>query len=651
MIKKEDISQIFETARIEEVVGDFVKLNRRGVNYIGLCPFHNEKTPSFTVSPSKGIYKCFGCGKAGNAVNFIMEHEKYSYPEALRYLAQKYNIEIEEEEQTPERIAELNEMESMFSLNAFAQKYFSYKLFNSDEGLAIGLSYLKERDFREETIKKFQLGYSIDSWEDFTGHALKNAYKLEYLSKTGLTIIKENKKFDRFKGRIMFPIHNLTGKVIGFGGRTLSSDKNVAKYLNSPESEIYNKSNSLYGIFFARNSIVKNDNCYLVEGYTDVISLHQAGFENTVASSGTSLTSGQIRIIKRYTKNITILYDGDEAGLKASFRGIDMILESGMNVKIVLFPEGEDPDSFVRKHRTSEVEDFLDNSAANFISFKTRMLMKDAAADPIKKAELVKEIVKTIALIPDAIFRSFFVKECSTIMDVPEQTLMNELNKERRKKIQKAVKELRKQDDIQITEEYVAEKQPDTEIVTDHIALQEKEIIRILLNYGKDVFTLENISPQQKKESIDVNIAGFIVNDLKTDDITFSNELYREIFQVYSDSLSEESVPDEKEFIHHENDEIRALAINLLSSPYVLSDNWEKKKIIVPREADKLKQLVTSALLSYKSKVLEKMIVDQQNELKTISDEEDLLIIIQKLKMLKQKSIEINSKLSRIIIK
>ncbi|RLD40692.1 MAG: DNA primase, partial [Bacteroidetes bacterium] len=439
MIKPETIQQIFETVRIEEVIGDFVSLRKRGSNYLGLCPFHNEKTPSFSVSPSKGIYKCFGCGKAGNAINFVMEHEHYSYPEALRFVAKRYSIDIEETEVTPEMRQELDERESMFTLNGFIAKYMSSNLLSSDEGKAIALSYLKERDFREATIEKFELGYAIDNWQDYSDHALKNGYKKEILVKTGLSIQKENDKglIDRFRGRVIFPIHNLTGKVIGFGGRILTSEKKAAKYLNSPESEIYNKSKVLYGIFFARNAIVKNDNCYLVEGYTDVISMHQAGIENVVASSGTSLTVDQIRLIKRYTPNITILFDGDPAGIKASFRGIDLILEQGMNVKIVLFPEGQDPDSYVRSHRSSETEEFIKNQAADFITFKTRLMLDETAGDPTAKASLIKEIVQTISVIPDGITRTVYVKECSVVMEVPEQTLMNELNKIFRKRFRK----------------------------------------------------------------------------------------------------------------------------------------------------------------------------------------------------------------------
>ncbi|NTW25486.1 MAG: DNA primase, partial [Lentimicrobium sp.] len=437
MIPRDTIQSIIDTANIEEVVGDFVQLKKRGVNLLGLCPFHNERTPSFTVSPAKGIYKCFGCGKAGNSVNFVMEHEKYSYPEALRYLANKYGIEIEEQEPSPEERQLDTERDSLFSLNLFAQKFYTQTLHESEEGKAIGLSYFIERGFREDIIQKFQLGYSPQAWDAFTQFALKNGYAEKHLVDSGLTISKDGKLYDRFRERVMFPIHNLTGKVIGFGGRILTSDKTKPKYVNSPESEVYNKSKSLYGIWLARNSIVARDNCFLVEGYTDVISLNQAGIENVVASSGTSLTTEQIKLISKYTRNITILYDGDPAGIKASFRGIDMILEQGMNVKIVLFPDGEDPDSYARKHRSADVEAFIATASSDFIAFKTRLLLGETNNDPIKKAGLIHEIIQTISLIPDTIIRPLYIRECSEIMGIAEQTLMTELNRLLGKKARK----------------------------------------------------------------------------------------------------------------------------------------------------------------------------------------------------------------------
>ena len=648
MITKETIQEIYDVARVEEVVGDFVNLKKRGVNYIGLCPFHNEKTPSFTVSPSKGIYKCFGCGKGGNAVNFVMEHEHYSYPEALKYLADKYNIEIEEEEQTPEQLEQLNEQESLYNISAYAQKYFSKLLFENEEGRAVGLSYLKERDYNEETIKTFQLGYCLDQWEDFTSHAQKNGYKLEFLEKSGLTIVKEDKKFDRFRGRVMFPIHNLTGKVIGFGGRILSSDKSKAKYVNSPESEIYNKSKSLYGIYFARNEIVKQDNCFLVEGYTDVISLYQAGIRNVVASSGTSLTEEQVKLIKRYTPNITILYDGDEAGLKASFRGIDMILEQGMNVKIVLFPEGEDPDSYVRSHRTAETEEFIDQQARDFISFKTGLLSKDAGTDPIKKANVVKEIVKSISRIPDGIYRNFYVKECSSMLDVPEQTLMNELNKNLREKFRQ---KFRKEETVEVPEavEYTSEEQITVD-PTD-TSFQEKEVIRLLLNYGTQEISFEQEDELGRKEEVPVKVAEFIVSDILRDEIEFRDPVYQKIFDEFVQFHEKGEIPEEKHFISFEDKDVSSAAVNLISEPYELSSNWEKHKIYVTTEKDILKNAVSSCILSFKARKVDNLILDIQDKIKESKDDDEMKELLQMQLNLKKVSIEINHQLSRIITK
>ncbi|MCK4639071.1 MAG: DNA primase, partial [Bacteroidales bacterium] len=611
-------------------------------------PFHNEKTPSFTVSPSKGIYKCFGCGKGGNSVNFIMEHERYSYPEALKYLAKKYNIEIEEEEQTPEQLQALDEQEGLYFVSTFAQKYFTENLFKKDEGKAIGLTYFKERDFTESTIKKFQLGYGIDKWDDFTQHALSSGYKLDYLIKTGLTISKENKHYDRFRGRVLFPIHNLSGKVIGFGGRILSSEKSKAKYVNSPESDIYNKSKVLYGIYFSRNAIINKNNCFLVEGYTDVISLHQAGIENVVASSGTSLTTDQIKLIKRYTPNITILYDGDEAGVKASFRGIDMILEEGMNVRIVLFPEGEDPDSYARNNHASEVQEFISKKAEDFISFKTNLLIKETKNDPIKKAALIKEIVKTIALIPDGIYRSVYVKECGSIMNVPEQTLMNELNRILRRKFRDKNK-ITRPEEAPEQEEYKAEKQIDTDLYEGEF--QERDIIRLLLMYGNKEIIFEEINEDNQKIDVPVKVANFIVKDIKSDEIYFQNATYQLIFNEYESAIEKGFIPDEQYFINHADEKISQLTIELISSPYELSPNWLKKRILVKTEKDRLKLLVVSSVLSFKAKKVDKMIIDNQKEIQKASNDEDRIILQQKHISLKNISRDINRKLSRIIIK
>ncbi|MCD4770739.1 MAG: DNA primase, partial [Bacteroidales bacterium] len=484
MIPHHTIEQILNAAQIEEIVQEFVSLKRRGVNYIGLCPFHNEKTPSFTVSPAKGIFKCFGCGKGGNAVNFIMEHESLSYPEALKYVAKKYNIEVEEKELTADEIQSKNERESMLVLSSYAARVFGENLFNHDEGIAIGLSYFKERGFRQETLKKFEVGYALNKWEGFTEKALSDGYKPDYLIKTGLTIEKDEKRFDRFSGRVIFPIHSLSGQVLGFGGRTLKKDAKTAKYLNSPESEIYHKSRIVYGIFQARKAIMQEDKCFLVEGYTDVMSLHEAGFENVVASSGTSLTQEQIRLIKRFTSNISVLYDGDEAGIKASLRGIDLILEEGMNVKVTPLPVGEDPDSYSRKKSNEEFNDYLKRNETDFIRFKTELLLRESKSDPIQKANLVKDIVRSIAVIPETITRTIYIQECSNLMNLPEQVLYNEVNKLRRDKAFRDRNRYPGPADLpQQTQKRVEAVRP-----KDGTPFSEREVIRLLLKYGSEEF-------------------------------------------------------------------------------------------------------------------------------------------------------------------
>src|SRR6056297_227482 len=433
MIDHNTIQKIIDTADIVDVVQDFVNLKKRGVNYLGLCPFHNEKTPSFTVSPSKGIYKCFGCGKGGNAVNFIMEHEHLSYPEALKYLAKKYNIEIVEKELTAEEIQQQNERDSLLVVTKFANSYFQEKLHKHTEGRAIGLSYFKERGFREDVIKTFELGYSLDIKDAFTKAALEKGYKLTFLEKSGLTIVKDQDKFDRFRGRVMFPIHSLSGNVVGFGGRILKKDVKAAKYLNSPESEIYHKSRILYGMYQAKKAITQKDHCFLVEGYTDVISMHQAGIENVVASSGTSLTVEQIRLIKRFTPNVTIIYDGDPAGIKASLRGIDLVLEEGLNVKVLLLPDGEDPDSFAKSKGASGFQEYLKKNETDFIQFKTRLLLETTENDPIARSRLITNVVQSIAVIPNTITRSVYIRECSKLLDVSEDILYTEVRKQKYK--------------------------------------------------------------------------------------------------------------------------------------------------------------------------------------------------------------------------
>lgn len=650
MIDKETIQQIIDSSRIDDVVGEFVSLKKRGSTLLGLCPFHNEKTPSFTVSPKRGIYKCFGCGKGGNVVNFLMEHEQFTYPEALRYLAKKYNIEIVEKERTPDEIKELNEKEALFHLNDFAAKFFTENLFGHESGKAIGLTYFKERGFREETIKKFQLGYSLDEWDHFTRHARLSGYNMEYLVKTGLTIEKEEKHYDRFRGRVMFPIHNISGRVLGFGGRTLSSEKTIPKYVNSPESEIYHKGNVLYGINLAKSAIIANDNCYLVEGYTDVISLHQAGIENVVASSGTSLTNDQVRLIRRYTPNITILYDGDEAGIKASFRGIDMVLEQGMDVKIVLFPDGEDPDSFARKHRSSEVYDFITKKAVNFIFFKTGLLLKETEGDPIKKAGLIKEIVGSIALIPNPLLRAQYIKSCSELIDIEEQTLMNELNKIRRAAHDRTLKEKTPEGHSQTTEPpvYLPEKQTIFDMNSSED--QEKKIVAMLMNYGNRDLIFEVPNEKPGAGSISINVASFIINDLKNDGIILHNTLYQKVLDAVSESVENGTVPDEIFFLYNNEVDIAMLAATLLIQKYELHD-WSKVKINVKKEDDNLRQTVIQSLLSFKLREIEKMYDNNQKLLKNAVDETDIGILLnQQQKILKKKKI-ISAELGRIVLR
>lgn len=645
MIPKETIDEIFNACVIEDVVGDFVTLKKRGANYLGNCPFHNEKTPSFTVSPAKGIYKCFGCGKAGNAVNFIMEHEHYTYPEALKYLADKYQIEVEEEEQSDAQIEAANEKESLYIVSNFAAKYFVDQLLNTDKGKAIGLSYFEERGFTPATIEKFQLGYSPDEWTAFTDEALNSGYDLKYLEKSGLTIVKENKKFDRFKGRVMFPIHNLSGRVLGFGGRILINDKKAAKYINSPESEIYDKSNVLYGIYFAKKSMVQEDNCFLVEGYTDVISLSQAGVENVVASSGTSLTEGQIRLISRYTKNITILYDGDVAGIKASFRGIDMILQEGMNVKVVLFPDGEDPDSFAKKSSTEELKDYIGEKAQDFIQFKISVLLEESGKDPIKRAELIKDIVSSIALIPDQIKRAVYTKECSVLLEISEQALINEINKILRKKLSKSSST--GQDVITATD-FQTYSTPEKKAASNTDLLNwEKEIIRLLINYAENNIKVK-VKQGEQEETREIPVVTYILHALLGDEIEFTTPAYQEIFMLYNTYLKDDKILPQQALIQHENDIIKNIAIDVLSAKYELND-WSKHNIVVSTENEQLQLAVINSVHAFKLSKVKHLIKQTQEKLKN-ADETEQLEIIQQIMRLEQIKAQLSNKLGIVIL-
>jgi len=643
LIPKDTIDDIFESARIEEVVGDFVSLKKRGVNLLGNCPFHDEKTPSFTVSPAKGIYKCFGCGEGGNSVNFIMAHEHYTYPEALRYLANKYGIEVEEEEVTPEMVKEQSEKESLYVVANYAEKHFVDNLLDSNEGKAIGLSYFKERGFSDETIGKFKLGYAIDSFEAFTSAATTNGYKQSFLVDSGLTKEKNGKQYDGYRGRVIFPIHNLSGRPIGFGGRTLRTDKKTPKYVNSPQNAIYDKSRVLYGLYTAKKSIIQNDNCFLVEGYTDVISMFQAGVQNVVSSSGTSLTVQQIALISRFTKNITILYDGDAAGIKASFRGIDLILEQGMNVKVVLFPDGEDPDSFAKNSVSGELEDFVKDKAKDFIVFKTDLLYAETEGDPIKKAKLIHDIVDSIALIPDDISRSVYIKECSRLLDIEESLLIIELNKVIRKKQYNS----KKQGAVPQNQIPVVPFQQEKSIpkLTDTLDIQERNIIRLLLIYSDKTITFK-----VGEEDQNVAIVAFLVYKLQQDDIEMTNEWCRIIIQEYNQALEDETILSQQHFLNHHTPEVRALAIDLVTSKYELHD-WKSKLIDVETEEHKLKRAVEGALHSYLEKRVRMMWHENQEKLKSVSSNSAAIIdLLKEQKRLTDLKKKLSASMGRIVV-
>lgn len=657
MIPKQTIDEIFDAAIIEDVVGEFVPLKKRGANLLGNCPFHNEKSPSFTVSPAKGIYKCFGCGKAGNSVNFIMEHEHYSYPEALRFLANKFNIEIEEEEQTSEQKEAADERESLYIVSNYAANYFNKQLLESDEGKAIGLSYFLERGFRKDIIEKFQLGYNPDGWTAFTDEAEKSGHNLKYLANSGLTIVKGEKKFDRFKGRVMFPIHNLSGRVLGFGGRILKTDAKAAKYLNSPESEIYYKSKVLYGIYTAKKAISQENICYLVEGYTDVISMYQAGVENVVSSSGTSLTEGQIRLIKRFTPNITILYDGDAAGLKASFRGIDMILQEGMNVRVVLFPEGEDPDSYAKAQTTEELKDYITTSAQDFIRFKTAVLIKDVDNDPIKKAELVKDIVASIAIIPDQIKRSVYTQECSSLLDIPEQALINEINTILRKGVEKQTKRASSNqghnelpDDF-FPEEYQGQGGQEGKSNAGDLAHWEKEIVRLLVSFGDQPIKIELLDDNEEKIFEEVTSSVYIIDNINDDEITFENETYQKVFNFYNEVLENDKLPTHQDFTNHPDQAISQFAIDVYSIKYELSPNWVNHKIFTNTEEMQLTVGVVRSLVAFKLSKIRVLRMAKQEEIKLEKSFDKQFSMMEEEKVLKDIELKLASEVGRIILK
>ena len=626
MIPKQTIDEIFQTARVEEVIGEFVHLKKAGSNLKAKSPFVDEKTPSFMVSPSKQIWKCFSSGKGGNVVSFLMEHEHFSYVEALKWLADKYNIEVKEDrERTPEEQEAYTIRENLSVINEFARDHFVHNLHKNEEGKAIGLSYFIERGFREDIITKFQLGYCLEESDSFTKAALDKNYKLEYLEKAGLTKTKNGRSFDFFRGRVMFPIHSVAGKVLGFGGRTLRADKKIAKYFNSPESELYNKSKILYGLFFAKNAIIKYDRCFLVEGYTDVISLHQSGVENVVASSGTSLTSEQIKLIKRYSENITILFDGDAAGIKASFRGIDMILEEGMNVKVVLFPEGEDPDSFAKKSTASELESYIDDNSKDFIVFKTDVLLKEAGNDPIQKAALIKDIVSSIAKIPDAIKRQVYTRECASMFGMDEQLLVTELSKLRRDATAKKYNapEVR---DIPVDQPKVeqADQKKEQNISLGRIISQEADIIRILLNYGLFEVKTQHVEYDENDEEIvtevEVPVIELIVFEIERDEISFDDPVYAAIYEEFKAGIEREELLGESFFLQHHDPDIAKKAVDIVSSRYEISPNWTAKKVYTTTEVEKLELAVKQSVYSFKTAKLRREKEELQREVRRLHE-------------------------------
>ena len=662
MIPKNTVDIIIETAHVEEVVGEFITLKKRGANLLGLCPFHGEKTPSFTVSSVKGIYKCFGCGKAGNSVNFVMDHLKLTYPEALKWLAKKYNIEIIEREITPAERELQTERESMLIVMQYAQRYFSETMLQIDEGKSIGLGYFKERDLKDDIISKFQLGYSLEEKNSFTNTAIKNGYSPKYLAKTGMSIlsnryvegseIKGSDLFDRYAGRVMFPIHDDGGRVVAFGGRTLTKDKKIAKYINSPETEIYNKSKILYGLWLGKKTIQEKDTCFLVEGYMDVIAMHQAGIENVVASSGTSLTVDQIKSIHRFTKNIVVLYDGDEAGQKASSRAIPLLLEEGMNVKLLQFPDNDDPDSFSRKVTIQEFHDYIETNVTDFLYFKTKKLKEQTKNDPIKLAGVIKDIVENIAIIPDNIIRSIYIKECSNIMEIEESILQLEVNKIRRKVSPKQKKEAsafdeNSQTDI-LNQTNFQETNENTILKFDS---EEKELLRIMLLHGNILVKIDTENENEvAADDLEITISEFILYELWRDQISLENPIHQVILDEYILELSHDRIPTIQHFSMSQNPIISSFVINNIINNYELSNKWEKLGVYISEEINDIKKSTENLLFSLKEKKINSFINQKQDLLKLTNPEETEHIIKEIIQLIDLKK-RVNKLLGRIVIK
>ena len=627
MIPQETIGKIFDSADIVEVIGDFIHLKKSGSNFKGLSPFANEKTPSFMVSPGKRIFKDFSSGKGGNVVTFLMEHEQLSYPEALKWLANKYNIEIEEAEETQEQIEAKHQKEALYLAHQFANEFFKTSLKDSNEGKSVGLSYLKKRGYNLNTIEEFELGYSPDDFNALENEAKKANYSLGPLKISGL--IKEGEKgnYDFFRGRIIFPIHNITGRIIGFGGRTLRTDKKVAKYFNSPESDIYNKSNVLYGLFQSKNEIIKNDSCLLVEGYTDVISLHHNGIKNAVSSSGTSLTEGQIRLIKRFTNNVVILYDSDPAGINASFRGVDMILKAGLNVKVVLFPEGEDPDSYAHQLSNEDFKSYLNDNQIDFISFKANHLLEKTKNDPINISKTINDIIISISIIPDAVSRSVYIKKTAQIFEMDEELLINEVRKK-----------LRPNENFQSSNSIpslASKNLPSKSFqkgIKHDLSKQEEDLIRLMLSYGAHSIKIEVLN-ENEKSTVEYPLAQFIVEEILTDKLSYENEKYQLVFNEFLEGLEKGLILNEQHFVQNHN--LTSLVADLTTSQNILSENWEKKHQIHTKiESERLKQAAEQAVFIFKLRVTENLILDKQKALKEMNPEEDNESILKEIKEL-----------------
>ena len=650
MISRTTIDNVFDTARVEEVIGDFVQLKKSGSNFKGLSPFSDERTPSFMVSPVKQIWKDFSSGKGGNVVAFLMEHEHFTYPEAIKYLAKRYGIEIEETEQTDEQKEQASERESLYLVSEFAKDYFYDTLLNSELGKAIGKTYFKERGFTDETIQKFSLGYSLDQWDAFSSNALKNGYQLSYLEKTGLTIVKGDKQFDRFKGRVMFPILSLSGRVLGFGGRILTSDKKAAKYLNSPESDIYHKSKVLYGIYHAKQSIAKEDNCYLVEGYTDVIQFHQRGIKNVVSSSGTALTSEQIRLVNRLTQNITVLFDGDAAGLRASLRGIDLILEQGMNVRICTFPEGEDPDSFAKNNSLEELAQYLEENTQDFINFKASLLASTAKNDPIKKAETIRDLVMSISKIPDVIKREVYIKECSRIMDMSEEVLFSTLaqifQKEKRDSSKKTTKDTPRHMEV-ISEEKQVVKKVDIQFEL------ERKIIELLLLYGNEEEEFEDLILEAteegnitfKPEMVTSKVFEKVYLDLQEDEIEFANDEFKELYFEIINTLNQKQELKVDIFVNQlQPDMAEAITHILMDDEKYQLAQWDRKEIYVKQKESTIAQVVSETILNLRRHLvtqkideLSQLVKEQDAQGQANSNLQDIIDYITLKKVLSEK--------------